>query len=51
VALLDTYSGQRKLAEPQRSELYARIRRRIDAAPGGRVRRTSVSTLNVARRL
>lgn len=51
VALLDTYSGHRTIAEPQRSELYRRIRRRIDAAPGGRVRRTYVSTLNVAQRL
>jgi SAM-dependent methyltransferase len=51
VALLDTYSGHRSIDEPQRSELYRRIRRRIDAAPGGRVRRTYVSTLHVARRL
>jgi SAM-dependent methyltransferase len=50
VALLETYSGHRSIEEPQRSELYRRIRRRIDVAPGGRVRRTYVSTLHVARR-
>jgi SAM-dependent methyltransferase len=50
VALLDTYSGHRSIDEPVRSELYRRIRRRIDAAPGGSIRRTYVSTLHVGRR-
>ena len=35
----------------RRGELHARIRRRIEARPGGRVRKSSLALLNVARRL
>jgi hypothetical protein len=45
VAVLDTYSGHRTLAPAIRSQLYDRIRRRID----GTVRKTYLATLNVAR--
>jgi SAM-dependent methyltransferase len=50
VALLDTYSGHRSLPQARREELYRRIRRRIAARPGGRVRKTYLATLTVARR-
>jgi SAM-dependent methyltransferase len=46
VAVLDTYSGHRALDPAIRSELYERIRRRID----GTVRKTYLATMNVARR-
>lgn len=48
VALLDTYSGHRALPQPQRQELYERIRRRIGAR---RVSKTLLAILHVARRL
>jgi SAM-dependent methyltransferase len=50
IALLDTYSGHRSLEEAQRQELYNRIRRRIGARPDGRVTKTYLTMLNVARR-
>ena len=46
VAVLDTYSGHRALDAETRSQLYDRIRRRIE----GTVRKTYLATLNVARR-
>jgi SAM-dependent methyltransferase len=46
LTVLDTYSGHRALDPALRSELYGRIRRRIDAP----VRKTYLATLNVARR-
>lgn len=49
IAVLDTYSGHRALAAETRAALYARIRTRIAAAPGGSVRKTYLATLNVAR--
>jgi SAM-dependent methyltransferase len=51
VALLSTYSGHLALDEARRQRLYARIRRRIAARPEARVRKTYLTTLNVARRL
>jgi len=48
VALLDTYSGHRSIAEAQRLELYERIRARIG---DGTVRKSYLFTLNVAIRL
>ena len=51
IDLLETFSGHRALAAERRSDLYARIRRRIAARPGGRVRKSSLALLNVARRL
>jgi SAM-dependent methyltransferase len=50
IAVLDTYSEQRALEQAARDELYARIRRRIEARSGGTVRKTYLATLNVARR-
>ena len=51
VAVLDTYSGHRTLPLDRRRELYERIRRRIEARPGGTVRKTYVAVLHVARKL
>jgi hypothetical protein len=51
VAVLDTYSWNRALAEPDRGRLYELIRTRIAARPGGMVRKTYVATLTVGRRL
>ena len=48
IALLDTFSGHRVLPEPQRRELYHRIRRRIGPRP---VTKTMLAILHVARRL
>jgi len=48
VALLDTYSGHRSIAEAQRLELYERIRARIG---DGTVRKSYLFMLNVAIRL
>jgi SAM-dependent methyltransferase len=48
VALLDTYSGHRTIPEPQRVELYERIRARIGS---GTVRKSYLFMLNVAIRL
>jgi SAM-dependent methyltransferase len=50
IALLDTYSGHRALADERRNRLYDRIRRRIEARPGGRVTKTYLTLLNVARK-
>lgn len=50
IALLNTYSGHRALDDDRRERLYDRIRRRIDARPGGTVRKTYVTTLDVAER-
>jgi hypothetical protein len=47
-ALLLTYSGHRALDEGRRADLLGRIRRRIDARPGGRVRKTYLALLDVA---
>jgi SAM-dependent methyltransferase len=51
VALLDTYSDHRALEEATRRSLFDRIRRRIEGRPDGRVRKTYVATLDVAKRL
>ena len=50
ISLLDTYSGHRALDDQRRTQLYDRIRRRIEARPGGRVTKTYVTMLNVARK-
>lgn len=49
VAVLGTYSANLTLAPVERDELFARIRARIRAAPGGSVTKTYLGTLNVAR--
>lgn len=50
ISLLDTYSGHRSLEEAKRRDLYSRIRSRIEARPHGRVTKTYITMLNVARR-
>jgi SAM-dependent methyltransferase len=49
VDLLDTFSGHRSMAPDARARLYAEIRRRIAARPGGRVRKHELRILHVAR--
>jgi SAM-dependent methyltransferase len=49
VAVLDTYSGHRTIEEDRRRLLYERIHRRIGARPSGRVTKTYLATLAVAR--
>ncbi len=49
IAVLDTYSGHRALDPARRERLYERIRKRIEARPEARVRKTYLATLNVAR--
>lgn len=51
IRLLGTYSGHRALDDETRERLFARIRRRIEARPGGSVRKTHLALLNVAQRL
>jgi SAM-dependent methyltransferase len=48
VDVLDTYSGHRALDDERRNDLYDRIRRRIESRPGGVVRKTYLTTLDVA---
>ena len=50
ISLLDTYSGHRALDDERRTQLYDRIRRRIGARPDGRVVKTYITMLNVARK-
>lgn len=50
IDVLNTYSGHRALDDATRGRLLDRIRRRIDDR-GGSVRKTYLTTLNVARRL
>jgi len=49
IDVLSTYSGHRALDEERRNALFERIRRRIATRPGGRVRKTYLALLNVAR--
>jgi SAM-dependent methyltransferase len=49
IDVLSTYSGHRALDEERRDALFERIRRRIAARPDGRVRKTYLALLNVAR--
>ena len=51
VAVLNTYSGHRALDEQTRERLLARIRRRIEARPERKVRKTYLAMLNVATRV
>jgi SAM-dependent methyltransferase len=50
ISLLNTYSGHRALDDERRTQLYDRIRRRIEARPDRRVVKTYITMLNVARR-
>jgi SAM-dependent methyltransferase len=51
IDVLNTYSGHRAFDEGTRERLLARIHRRAEARPGGRVRKTYLAMLNVAERL
>jgi len=51
IAVLETYSGHRALDDETRGRLLGRIRRRAEARPGGRVRKTYLALLNAAERL
>jgi SAM-dependent methyltransferase len=51
LAVLETFSGHRALDADHRPELLTRIRRRIESRPGGRVRKSYLMVLTVARRL
>jgi SAM-dependent methyltransferase len=48
LAVLDTYSGHRSMADQERSELYHRIRSRIETRADPRVRKSYVAVLDVA---
>jgi SAM-dependent methyltransferase len=50
IALLNTYSPHLLMPERQRRELFALIRRRIDARPGGTVRKSMLAVVHVALR-
>jgi SAM-dependent methyltransferase len=51
VGVLDTYSGHRATEPEVRERLYELIRKRIDARPGGRVRKSYLALMSVARRV
>ena len=51
IDLLNTYSDHRSMEPAKRDQLYAEIRRQIEARPGGRVRKHYLNILNVARLL
>ena len=50
VDVLETYSGHRTMARGARDRLYGEIRRRLAARPSGRVTKTYLTLLHVARR-
>jgi SAM-dependent methyltransferase len=51
IGVLNTYSGHRALDDAARERLLGRIRRRAEARPGARVRKTYLAILNLAERL
>jgi SAM-dependent methyltransferase len=51
IAVLDTYSPNRAMEPAKRERLFDLIRHRVEATPGGRVRKTYLFTLNLARGL
>jgi SAM-dependent methyltransferase len=51
LGVLDTYSPNRAMEPAKRERLFELIRRRIEVHPGGRVRKTYLFTLNLAKRL
>ena len=51
IDLLNTYSGHRAFDGETRDRLLSRIRRRIEARPGGTVRKSYLATLDVAERI
>ena len=48
IGVLNTYSGHRALDDDTRERLLARIHQRVEARPGGKVRKTYLAMLNVA---
>ena len=50
IDVLNTYSNHRALDDDTRERLLTRIRNRIEARPGGQVRKTYLAMLNVAER-
>jgi SAM-dependent methyltransferase len=50
IGVLGTYSPNLAMEPATRERLFDRIRRRVEARPGGRVRKTYLFTLNLARR-
>jgi SAM-dependent methyltransferase len=50
IALISTHSPHLLMPEDQRRDLFARIRNRIDARPGGTVRKSMLAVVQVARR-
>ena len=50
IDVLDTYSGHRSIDPEARERLYERIRRRIETRPDGRVTKSNLAVLHVARR-
>jgi SAM-dependent methyltransferase len=51
IGVLDTYSPNRAMEPAKRERLFERIRRRVEASPGGTVRKRYLFTLNLAKRL
>ena len=51
IDLLNTYSGHRAYDDETRERILSRIRRRIDARPGGTARKSYLATLDLAERL
>lgn len=51
IDVLSTYSGNRAMAPELRTELFTRIRRRIESRPGGTIRKTYLRILDVAVRV
>jgi hypothetical protein len=50
IGVLDTYSGHRATEPELRERLYELIRKRIERRPGGRVRKSYLALMSVARR-
>jgi SAM-dependent methyltransferase len=51
IGVLDTYSPNRAMEPARRERLFELIRQRVEACPGGMVRKTYLFTLNLASRL
>jgi SAM-dependent methyltransferase len=51
IAVLETYSGHRAWGSDVRTQLFDRIRARIERRPGGTIRKSYLATLDLARRL
>jgi hypothetical protein len=49
IAVLDTYSGHRDLAPTKRKRLYDRIHKRVESRPDGKVTKSYLAILDIAR--